>query len=88
MASFQIALAEAVHPISRAQRGFFQGTLSLLEGVDNFLNPLVICNNDHRFLVAEQYRQLGMEGSKILLEPAGKNTAPGVALTAIYAQQR
>jgi mannose-1-phosphate guanylyltransferase/mannose-6-phosphate isomerase len=66
----------------------FQGTLSRLEGLDNLLNPLVICNEDHRFLVAEQLRQLGKEGSKILLEPVGKNTAPAVALAAIYAQQQ
>jgi len=41
--------------------------------------PVFICNEDHRFLVAEQVRQLSQEQSTILLEPEGRNTAPAVA---------
>ena len=47
--------------------------------------PVFICNEDHRFLVAEQVRQLSQEQSTILLEPEGRNTAPAVALAAINA---
>lgn len=48
-------------------------------------NPIVLCNEEHRFLVAEQLRQLGSSASAIILEPAGRNTAPAVALAALRA---
>ena len=49
--------------------------------------PLVVCNEMHRFLVAEQLRRLGIEGSSILLEPAARNTAPALTLAALSAVQ-
>ncbi|WP_139740664.1 mannose-1-phosphate guanylyltransferase/mannose-6-phosphate isomerase [Aeromonas veronii] len=49
--------------------------------------PLVICNEDHRFLVAEQLRCLGKLAQNIILEPAGRNTAPAIALAALTACQ-
>ncbi|QSX32681.1 mannose-1-phosphate guanylyltransferase/mannose-6-phosphate isomerase [Shewanella avicenniae] len=49
--------------------------------------PLLICNEDHRFLVAEQLRQQGKLASNIILEPAGRNTAPAIALAAFTALQ-
>lgn len=45
--------------------------------------PLVVCNEMHRFLAAEQLRQLGLDKGSILLEPAGKNTAPALTLAAL-----
>ena len=45
---------------------------------------LVICNEEHRFLCAEQLRQIGIDSAKILLEPVGKNTAPAIGLAAEY----
>ncbi len=45
--------------------------------------PLVICNEDHRFLVAEQLRQVDREPVGILLEPVGRNTAPAMTLAAL-----
>ncbi|WP_408673248.1 mannose-1-phosphate guanylyltransferase/mannose-6-phosphate isomerase [Xenorhabdus doucetiae] len=50
-------------------------------------SPLVICNEDHRFLVAEQLRQLGKLTHNIILEPTGRNTAPAIALAALTALQ-
>jgi mannose-1-phosphate guanylyltransferase len=47
--------------------------------------PQLICNEQHRFLVAEQLRQLDMEHASILLEPVGRNTAPAIALAACKA---
>ena len=47
--------------------------------------PMLICNEQHRFLAAEQLRQLGVEGAAILLEPVGRNTAPAIALAALRA---
>ena len=61
-----------------------QQTIGRLEGADVAL-PQVICNEQHRFLVAEQLRQLGMEQASILLEPMGRNTAPAIALAACKA---
>lgn len=46
--------------------------------------PLVICNELHRFLVAEQLRQIGFESAPIILEPVGRNTAPAVTLAALH----
>ncbi|WP_390894002.1 mannose-1-phosphate guanylyltransferase/mannose-6-phosphate isomerase [Photorhabdus temperata] len=50
-------------------------------------SPLVICNEEHRFLVAEQLRQLGKLAHNIILEPIGRNTAPAIALAALTALQ-
>lgn len=44
--------------------------------------PIVICNEDHRFIAAEQLRLVGMDSATIILEPIGKNTAPAIALAA------
>ncbi|MBN7795028.1 mannose-1-phosphate guanylyltransferase/mannose-6-phosphate isomerase [Parahaliea mediterranea] len=48
--------------------------------------PVVVCNEDHRFMVAEQLRQVGAEPAALILEPAGRNTAPAVALAALQLQ--
>lgn len=47
--------------------------------------PIVICNNEHRFVVAEQLREAGIEPQAILLEPVGRNTAPAAAVAALHA---
>ena len=49
------------------------------------MKPLLICNEDHRFIVAEQMRQIEVEPGAILLEPMGRNTAPAVAVAALQA---
>ena len=79
-------------PISRAlfpkqfinllnKTSLFQDTiLRLPEGM---LDSLIICNEEHRFLVADQLRQIGVNNSGIILEPIGKNTAPAIALAAL-----
>ncbi|WP_145497867.1 mannose-1-phosphate guanylyltransferase/mannose-6-phosphate isomerase, partial [Yersinia bercovieri] len=61
-----------------------QATLKRLDGVD-VMEPVVICNEDHRFLVAEQLRQLNKLSRNIILEPVGRNTAPAIALAALNA---
>ena len=59
----------------------FQDTiLRLPEEADN---PLIICNEEHRFIVAEQLRQIKSSNKGIILEPTGKNTAPAIALAAM-----
>lgn len=59
-----------------------QHTLGRLEGVDHH-DPVIICNHEHRFVVAEQCREQGVEPGAIILEPAPRNTAPAVALGAM-----
>ena len=54
-----------------------------LEGVTNASAPIIVCNEEHRFLVAEQMHQLGFKNSQIILEPCGRNTAPALALAAL-----
>ena len=64
------------------QGTMLQVTLGRLEGLITE-RPLVICNEGHRFLVAEQMRQSGLLDQNILLEPCGRNTAPAVAMAAL-----
>nr|WP_256834875.1 mannose-1-phosphate guanylyltransferase/mannose-6-phosphate isomerase [Pseudomonas oleovorans] len=61
-----------------------QTTIQRLQGLD-VASPKVICNEQHRFLVAEQLRQSGLERAEILLEPVARNTAPAIALAALQA---
>lgn len=87
-------------PLSRAQcpKQFLsliknQGTLlqetcNRLLGSNNISSPFIICNEDHRFLAAEQLRDIGIEHGTIILEPEGKNTAPAIALAAIIATEK
>ncbi|PLX81385.1 MAG: mannose-1-phosphate guanylyltransferase/mannose-6-phosphate isomerase [Desulfuromonas sp.] len=62
-----------------------QETVSRLAGVSDLAAPLVVCNEEHRFLVAEQLRQIDVAPEAIILEPEGRNTAPAVALAALQA---
>ncbi|MGN6772327.1 MAG: mannose-1-phosphate guanylyltransferase/mannose-6-phosphate isomerase [Rhizobiaceae bacterium] len=67
-------------------RTMLQETVMRLQGLD-CESPLVICNEEHRFIAAEQLRQIGEDGATILLEPVGRNTAPAIALAALYASR-
>ncbi len=78
-------------PLSRALRPkqflnltgsntLFQDTILRLNG--SYEDPLIVCNEKHRFLVAEQLRQINSRNTGIILEPIGKNTAPAIALAA------
>jgi mannose-1-phosphate guanylyltransferase len=68
------------------QQSMLQETIKRLEGL-NYDKPIVICNEDHRFMVAEQLRQANINGASILLETVGRNTAPAIALAALNATQ-
>jgi mannose-1-phosphate guanylyltransferase/mannose-6-phosphate isomerase len=60
-----------------------QETILRLSGLDNLADPIIICNADHRFLVAEQCQQIDIKNPTILLEPVGRNTAPAIAAAAL-----
>ncbi len=70
------------------ERSLLQQTVLRLQGLPDLAPPLVVCNEEHRFLVAEQLRAVDVTGAEILLEPAGRNTAPAVALAALRAEAR
>jgi len=61
-----------------------QETVLRLNGL-GVASPLVICNEEHRFLAAEQMREIGLDHPRILLEPVSRNTAPAIALAAFFA---
>jgi mannose-1-phosphate guanylyltransferase / mannose-6-phosphate isomerase len=60
-----------------------QETILRLSGLDNLADPIIVCNANHRFLVAEQCQQIGVKNPTILLEPIGRNTAPAIAAAAL-----
>lgn len=64
-----------------------QETVKRLRGLD-IAESLLVCNEEHRFIAAEQLRQLGELDHNIILEPAGRNTAPAVAIAAFTALQK
>ena len=57
-----------------------------LQGVDGARAPIVVSNDDHRFFVAEQMREIGVKPEVQILEPVGRNTAPAVAIAALHLQ--
>ena len=86
-------------PLSRKQRPkqflpviddltLFQSTLLRLQGITGIEQALIVCNESHRYMVAEQLRELNLENQGILLEPIGRNTAPAITLAALYLTQQ
>ena len=69
------------------EQTMLQQTISRLDNMPNIQAPLVVCNEEHRFLVAEQLRQLNMTPQAIILEPVGRNTAPALTLAALALAQ-
>lgn len=63
-----------------------QETLLRLQSIEH-QTPILICHEEHRFLAAEQLRQIGQLHHNIILEPVGKNTAPAIALAAFTAMR-
>ncbi len=65
-----------------------QATVTRLNGLPNLASPVVVCNDSHRFMIAEQLQEIGENPSAIILEPVGRNTAPAVALAALNATEK
>lgn len=66
------------------QRTLLQDTATRLDSLDSVGSPLFVCNEEHRFLVAEQVRELAREPEAVILEPEGRNTAPALTIAALY----
>jgi len=84
-------------PLSRGQypkqflplvsgKTMIQETMLRLQGVPGLQAPIAVCNEDHRFMMAEQLWEIGSKPAAIILEPVGKNTAPAVAMAALSAK--
>ncbi|MDR3491453.1 MAG: mannose-1-phosphate guanylyltransferase/mannose-6-phosphate isomerase [Gammaproteobacteria bacterium] len=82
-------------PLSRAVRpkhllslidemSMLQNTLLRVHGLFEQSNPIIICNNEHRFIVTEQLSEVGFQKAKIFLEPEGRNTAPAVTMASLH----
>ncbi|MCB2149636.1 MAG: mannose-1-phosphate guanylyltransferase/mannose-6-phosphate isomerase [Deltaproteobacteria bacterium] len=84
-------LSRALYPkqlISLVDRHtMLQNTILRLDGLEGAGNPVVICNDEYRFMVAEQLRQIDIEADSIILEPVGRNTAPALTVAAIRAME-
>lgn len=65
------------------EKTMLQETILRIKGLKNLADPIIICNADDRFLVAEQCQQIGIKKPVILLEPVGRNTAPAIAAAAL-----
>ncbi len=66
-----------------SEKSLLQDCLSRVGDPRIFSQPLIICNSNHRFIVAEQCREISILPNSILLEPVGRNTAPAVAVAAL-----
>ncbi|MFN0218003.1 MAG: mannose-1-phosphate guanylyltransferase/mannose-6-phosphate isomerase [Hyphomicrobium sp.] len=64
---------------------FLGATLQRLKSDAGFERPIMLCNNDHRFLVRAELEQAGIEAGAIILEPVGRNTAPAIAVASLAA---
>jgi mannose-1-phosphate guanylyltransferase / mannose-6-phosphate isomerase len=89
---------ERLWPLSRGQfpkqyqsligsHTMLQETILRLDGIENLSDPIIICNSDHRFLVAEQLQQINILQYTIILEPIGRNTAPAITAASFYVMQ-
>ncbi len=61
------------------EKSLFQKTILRFKNNKNFVNPIIVCNNEHRFIVASQLQEIGVIPQKIILEPFARNTASAIA---------
>ena len=71
-----------------SERSMLQETVARVLGRPNVGNPIVVCNEAHRFIIGEQLQQMGCTPETIVLEPCGRNTAPAIAIAAELAREK
>jgi mannose-1-phosphate guanylyltransferase/mannose-6-phosphate isomerase len=76
------ALPKQLLPLA-SDKTLLQDTVSRLTDMPEMAAPLMVCNVEHRFMIAEQMRQIGSIPHAIVLEPVGRNTAPAIAVAAL-----
>ncbi len=70
------------------KKSLLQKTHDRIKDIEGIQNPILICNEEHRFIAAEQMRSINVTPSSIILEPIGRNTAPAIALSALKAIEK
>ena len=85
--SSRAALPKQLLPLL-SERTLFQDTVERITNLPNTAPPLIVCNEAHRFMIAEQMRTLDIQPNAILLEPVGRNTAPAIAIAALSIQRQ
>ena len=70
---------------SNSKFSLLQETIKRVETLQNICSPIIVCNEEHRFLVAEQCKEINIKPKDIILEPIGKNTAPAILVAAMRA---
>ena len=82
-------LSRTLHPKQflriASERSLIQETALRLDDSALFGPPIVVCNEEHRFVIAEQLREVGITPAAIILEPVARNTAPAIAVAAVVA---
>ena len=73
--------------LSKNKKSLLQETILRIAGLENIEEPIFICNEEHRFLVAEQMREININPKSIILEPFAKSTCPAIALAALKASE-
>lgn len=68
-------------------QSLLQNTCERILSIENISDPILICNKEHRFIAAEQLRNININPKSILLEPIGRGTAPAVAVAALKAKE-
>ena len=79
------SLPKQLLPLTGAE-SLLQQTVKRVSGRPEFLKPLIIANEEHRFVIAEQLREIGIVPSHLVLEPCGRNTAPAAAIASILTE--
>ena len=69
------------------EKTMLQNTVLRIEGFEMMAPPIIVCNENHRFMAAEQLREINIDPLAIILEPIGRNTAPAIALAAFKAMK-
>ena len=69
-----------------SRHSLMQDTVLRAQGGE-FSGPVVVCNEAHRFMIAEQLREIGVTNARIVLEPAGRNSAPAIAAAAMLVSE-
>ena len=69
------------------EKTMLQNTVLRIEGFEMIAPPIIVCNENHRFMAAEQLREINIDPLAIILEPIGRNTAPAIALAAFKAMK-
>ena len=73
---------------SNDKHSLLQNTYERISEIENIADPIIVCNEEHRFIVAEQMREINIKPNSILLEPFGRNTAPAILVSALVAIEK